>query len=278
MKTRISDPVKAQKEIKKMKHCSSVQVIPMIRATNDKSKRKVSGLVIQEELQHAIWWLLEQYTSPSNGALIKNLKSVNQSLGDYVLFHEENETLTDLVRIDMVTINGIETWLVQDFQLGPTKSKWFRGKSLESENSLHLAVLKFANIKITDADPENNREISAHEVRYLTREIITGLNGKTKLDEKKIGDEIEVSHTIEIEKTLQCFTGKSTTNSVLKDVKNKSEMEISKLREDKRWNEIRRASGEARKVAEKKFFNAYFGVDGVKEFTIDKLGRPVDSN
>ena len=255
-----------------MKHCSSIKVI---KATRDKSKRKFSGLVIQEELQHAIWWLLEQiaelYTSPSNGAFIRNLKSVNQYLGDYISFHEENEILTDLVRIDMVTINGIETWLVQDFHLGPKKSKWFRGKSLESENSLHLAVLKFANIKITDADPENNREISAHEVRCLTREIITGLNGKTKLDEKKIGDEIEVSHTIEIGKAVECFTGKSTTNDVPKAAKSGQEIKMRK-------QAIKIASVVARKLAEKKFFNAYFGVDGLEEFTVDELERPVDTN
>ena len=243
----------------------------MIRATNDKSKRKFHGLVIQEELQHAVWWLLEQYTSPSNGALIKNLKSVNQSLGDYVLFHEENDILTDLVRIDMVTVNGIETWLVQDFHSGPTKSKWFRGKSLESQNSLHLAVLKFANIKITDADPENNRAISAHEVRYLTREIINGLNGKTKWDERKIGDEIEVSHTIEIGNAVECFTGKARRNDNPKAVKSGQDRNM-------RTQATKKASVAAQKLAEEKFFNAYFGVDKVKEFTVDEIERPVDAN
>ena len=259
-----------------MKNCSSVQVI---KATDDTSEEDAPASIVKQ-VQNAIWWRIQHYESLSDETSIEmdiNLKSINQSLGDYVLWHDKNDKLTDLVQIDMVTLNGIETWLAQDFNLGPKKTIWFRGKSLDSETSLHLAILKFANVKITDVDPEHNQEMEQYQVRYLAREIIDGLAKRTQ-DQKKIGDEIEISYTIEIAKTLQRFTGKSTTNSVLKDVKDKSEKEIRELREDTRWKEYRRASGEAQKVAEKKFFNAYFGVDGVKAFIVDELERPVDTN
>ena len=261
MKTRFSDPIKAQEAIQNIKNCSSLQVIKGNDGAPDEN-----GSTIHEEVQHAIWWLLERYPSP-NDSSIQNLKSVNQSIGEYVLWHGENKKLTDLVAINMVTINGIETWVVQDFEKGPKESKWFKGKSCESQKALHHAMLKFANIKITDVDPEKNRDIDAHEVRYLIREIITGLKGKTKWEEKKTGDEIEVTHTIAVDQ--ECFIGKSTTSGNPKTEKSREQgMKMTK----------QRASVEARKLAEKKFFNAFFGVDGVKEFTVDELGRPVEAN
>ena len=142
----------------------------------------------------------------------------------------------------------------------------FRGRETVNESALHLAMLKYANIKLADVDEKKNRRINAHEVRYLIRDIIKELNGKTKWDENKTGDETEMSYTIEIGPDL--FVGKSKTSGVPKAEKSRDQgMKVTK----------QKASVEARKEAEKKFFNAFLGVDGIKEFTVDEIGRPVET-
>ena len=278
LKTRISDPIKAQEKIKKMKNCSGVHVLSATEASANYTS-EANGSEIIEELQNAIHWLFDRYTF-QNKATINNLKSFNQSIGDYALWHEENENLTDLVLINMITINGIETWLVQDFNFGPKKSKWFRGKSVESQNALHLAMLKFANIKVTDVDPKKNFEINGQNswdqelvLDNFINQIINELNAKNNRSDTGTADEVEMSYSIKIEKTSQCFTGKSKKYAVPKNVKDGQD-EMAKQRR----NLERTASREARKLAEKKFYNGYFGVDGVKKFTFDELGRPVDVN
>ena len=88
-KTCLSDPIQAQEEIRKMKDCSSVQVI---KAVDDTSKENGSASIVKQ-VQYAIWWLIGHYRSLSDEASIemdiKHLKSVNQSVGDYVLWHEK---------------------------------------------------------------------------------------------------------------------------------------------------------------------------------------------
>ena len=262
LKPQSSDPIKAQEAIRKMKHCSSVEVI---RATNETSEVNGPNKFILKELQSAIWWLVGYYSTNSFETSIKNLKSVHQSVSDCLLWYEENDTsLTVLVQIDMVTIYGIETWLVQDFDLGPEKSKWFRGKSSQCQWNFFLAMLKFANIRTT-MEKNVHRKMSTSEVKRQSGWIISRLNGKTKWEEKKTGDEIEVSYTIKIgrphQKSTECFTGKSKTNGAPKAVSSGEQIKIRK-----------EAGERARKMAEKQFFNAYFGVDGVKEFTVDEFG------
>ena len=125
-------------------------------------------------------------------------------------------------------------------------------------------MLKFANIKIADVDQTKNRQIDAHEIRHLTKEI---LKGKMLTQEKKNGDEIEVTFTIKI--GLDLFIGKSKTSGVPKAERSREQgMKMTK----------QKAHLEARKEAEKKFFNAFFDVDGIREFTVDEMGRPVETN
>ena len=51
---------------------------------------------------------------------------------------------------------------------------------------------------------------------------------------------------------------------------------IEKGRERRRMKFL--AEEEAKNEAENKFFNNFFGVDGIEEFTVDELGRPVGTN
>ena len=265
-KSHCSDPIMAQEAIRKMKNCSSVQIIRANDSMSDENIPPENLLKIQEEVKNAVRWLLKRYSEiySLNEFNITTWKSFHQSFGDYILWHEENKPTTDLIAINLFTISGIETWLVQDFEKGPKESKWFRGRSIsEFQHALHLAMLKFANIKIADVDQTKNRLIDAHEIRHLTKEI---LKGKTLTQEKKTGDEIEVTVTIKI--GLDLFIGKSKTSGVPKAERSREQgMKMTK----------QKAHLEARKEAEKKFFNAFFGVDGIREFTVDEMGRPVES-
>ena len=265
-KSHCSDPIIAQEAIRKMKNCSSVQIIRANDSMSDENIPPDNLLKIQEEVKNAVRWLLKRYSEiySLNEFNITTWKSFHQSFGDYILWHEENKPTTDLIAINLFTISGIETWLVQDFEKGPKESKWFRGRSIsEFQHALHLAMLKFANIKIADVDQTKNRLIDAHEIRHLTKEI---LKGKTLTQEKKTGDEIEVTVTIKI--GLDLFIGKSKTSGVPKAERSREQgMKMTK----------QKAHLEARKEAEKKFFNAFFGVDGIREFTVDEMGRPVES-
>ena len=266
-KSHCIDPIMAQEAIRKMKNCSSVQIIRANDSMSDENIPPDNLLKIQEEVKNAVRWLLKRYSEiySLNEFNITTWKSFHQSFGDYILWHEENKPTTDLIAINLFTISGIETWLVQDFEKGPKESKWFRGRSIsEFQHALHLAMLKFANIKIADVDQTKNRLIDAHEIRHLTKEI---LKGKTLTQEKKTGDEIEVTVTIKI--GLDQFIGKSKTSGVPKAERSREQgMKMTK----------QKAHLEARKEAEKKFFNSFFGVDGIREFTVDEMGRPVETN
>lgn len=266
-KSHYSDPIMAQEAIRKMKNCSSVRVIRANDSVPNENIPPENLLKIQEEVRNAVRWLLKRYSEiySLNEFNITTWKSFHQSFGDYILWHEENKPTTDLIAINLFTISGIETWLVQDFEKGPKESKWFRGRSIsEFHHALHLAMLKFANIKIADVDQTKNRQIDAHEIRHLTKEI---LKGKMLTQEKKNGDEIEVTFTIKI--GLDLFIGKSKTSGVPKAERSREQgMKMTK----------QKAHLEARKEAEKKFFNAFFDVDGIREFTVDEMGRPVETN
>ena len=268
-KSHCSDPIIAQEAIRKMKNCSSVQIIRASDSMPDDNIPPENLLKIQEEVRNAVRWLLNRYSEiySLNEFNITTWKSFHQSFGDYILWHEENKPTTDLIAINLFTISGIETWLVQDFEKGPKESKWFRGRSIsEFQHALHLAMLKFANIKIADVDQAKNRQIDAHEIRHLIKETLIGLKGKTKTEEMKNGDEIEVTFTIKV--GLDLFIGKSKTSGVPKAERSREQgMKITK----------QKAHLEARKEAEKNFFNAFFGVDGIREFTVDEMGRPVES-
>ena len=74
-----------------------------------------------------------------------------------------------------------------------------------------------------------------------------------------------MTYTIEIGPDL--YIGKSTTEG------------LSKAKEGiKQRRTLQRAKWKAENEAESKFFNNFFGVDGIKEFTIDEMGRPVETN
>ena len=149
-----------------------------------------------------------------------------------------------------------------------------RGKSINcSESADNFAILKYANIKTADVDPEKNRLINVDDKRSLISEICgkikiqRNLNGEMKIQrhENKNGNEIEMTYTIEIGHDL--FIGKSTTEGFSKAEKGREQRRMKLLAEEKAKNE-----------AENKLFNNFFGVDGIEEFTVDELGRPVGTN
>ena len=142
-----------------------------------------------------------------------------------------------------------------------------RGKSINYSNE-ELAILKYANIKLPDVDVEKNRQINTDKMRSLISSHIheeIRNSGKTKWHENKTGNEIEMTYTIEIGPDL--IIGKSTTSSLSKAEEGREQR-----------NPRQKAISEAMNEAKKKFNNHFFGVDGIKEFTIDEMGRPVETN
>ena len=141
-----------------------------------------------------------------------------------------------------------------------------RGKSIYYSD-VELAILKYANIKLPDVDVEKNRQINTDKMRSLISSHIheeIRNSGKTKWHENKTGNEIEMTYTIEIGPDL--IIGKSTTSGLSK---------AGFLHEER--IEKQKARKEARNEAENKFSNNFFGVHGIEEFTVDELGRPVES-
>ena len=140
-----------------------------------------------------------------------------------------------------------------------------RGKSINYSNE-ELAILKYANIKLVDVDVEKNTQIKTYEKRPLISRIHEEIrnSGKFKWHENKTGNEIEMTYTIEIGPDL--IIGKSKTSGLSK-AENLYEQSIAK----------QKARKEARNEAENKFSNNFFGVHGIEEFTVDELGRPVES-
>ena len=137
-----------------------------------------------------------------------------------------------------------------------------RGKSIYYSD-VELAILKYANIKLPDVDVEKNRQINTDKMRSLISSHIheeIRNSGKTKWHENKTGNEIEMTYTIEIGPDL--IIGKSTTSGL-----SKAEERIAK----------KKARREAMNEAEDKFSNHFFGVDGIEEFTVDEMGRPVET-
>ena len=143
-----------------------------------------------------------------------------------------------------------------------------RGKSIGCSDPEDLAILKYANIKIADVNTEKNRLIDEDDKFSLISsisEVMIDMNGKIRWHENKIGNEIEMTSTIEIGPDL--YIGKSTTEG------------LSKAKEGiEQRRTLQRAKWKARNEAERKLFNNFFGVDGIKEFTIDEMGRPVETN
>ena len=142
-----------------------------------------------------------------------------------------------------------------------------RGKSINWSEPADFAIFKYANIKTADVDSEKNRLINADEKRSLISQIREEMNGemKTQRHENKNGNEIEMTYTIEIGPDL--FIGKSTTMGFSKAEKGREQRRMKILAERGAKNE-----------AEIKFFNNFFGVDGIEDFTVDELGRPVGTN
>ena len=73
-----------------------------------------------------------------------------------------------------------------------------RGKSINcSESADNFAILKYANIKTADVDPEKNRLINDDDKRSLISQICEEMNGemKTQWHENKNGNEIEMTYT-----------------------------------------------------------------------------------
>ena len=140
-----------------------------------------------------------------------------------------------------------------------------RGKSINCSESEDFAILKYANIKTADVDTAKNRLINANDKRSLISQICGEMIGemKTQWHENKNGNEIEITYTIEFGPDL--FIGKSPTEGLSKAEKG-------------RERKILIAKEEAENEAENKFFNNFFGVDGIEEFTVDELGRPVETN
>ena len=141
-----------------------------------------------------------------------------------------------------------------------------RGKSIYYSD-VELAILKYANIKLPDVDVEKNRQINTDKMRSLISSHIheeIRNSGKTKWHENKTGNEIEMTYTIEIGPDL--IIGKSTTSG-LSEAKFLHEQRLAK----------QKARKEAMNEAENKFSNNFFGVSGIEEFTVDEMGRPVET-
>ena len=109
-----SDPEKAMEAIRKMKYCSGVTTIKAVDEINNN---------VRDVIQYAVKPLIEDYWPDSdNQKGIEDLKSVFEG---YLRWYEEDNK-TDLIHISMLTITGIEMWVVEDFNKGHKESKWFR--------------------------------------------------------------------------------------------------------------------------------------------------------
>ena len=142
-----------------------------------------------------------------------------------------------------------------------------RGKSINWSEPADFAIFKYANIKTADVDTAKNRLINANDKRSLISQICGEMIGemKTQWHENKNGNEIEITYTIEFGPDL--FIGKSTTEGLSKAEKGREQRRIILI-----------AKEEAENEAQNRFFNNFFGVDGIEEFTVDELGRPVETN
>jgi len=108
-----SDPEKAREAIRKMEYCSRVTTIKAVDDINCN---------VRERVKDAVKSYIFGYWGDSDNSVIEHLKPV---IDDYVRWYEE-EHRTDLVLVNMLTITGIEVWVVEDFDKGPKESKWFR--------------------------------------------------------------------------------------------------------------------------------------------------------
>ena len=109
----LSDPEKAREAIRKMEYCLRVTTL---RAVDDINRN------VREVVKDAVKSYIFDYWGDSDNPVIEHLKPV---IDDYVRWYEE-EHRTDLVLVNMLTITGIEVWVVEDFDKGPKESKWFR--------------------------------------------------------------------------------------------------------------------------------------------------------
>ena len=123
-----SDPNEAREAIRKMRNCSKVTTLKAVVVETEISDEESN---VRDEVRNAVSYLIDgpMIDDPSDGywpsaekPSIENLKSI---IEDYVCWYQE-EHRTDLVIVNMLTITGIEIWVVEDFDKGPKESKWFR--------------------------------------------------------------------------------------------------------------------------------------------------------
>ena len=112
-----------------MRNCSKVTTLKAVVVETEISDEESN---VRDEVRNAVSYLIDgpMIDDPSDGywpsaekPSIENLKSIME---DYVCWYEEEEHRTDLVIVNMLTITGIEIWVVEDFDKGPKESKWFR--------------------------------------------------------------------------------------------------------------------------------------------------------
>ena len=179
----------------------------------------------------------------------------------------------------MLLPNGIEHWLVRDFESGPGRSKWFRGVSvlpnedwdaLKGRRMAKLNIIGLTNSAINAYYYEHYLVQNREKIPWLKiAETVVFEHDETAFCENLDCQELKTDNAFEAIATFGVSYGDANEVRYI----GKSTRPLKKTRRPK--NEKETMEKEAKKAALMEYFKDRFGFTNFNDIFTDELHRPI---
>ena len=280
---RNEDPKEAMKQIKELKTCLRFRQPPKPFPAEDNFKRAC------EETLKKLWNMEPRLRDSKFVKIKKYIDRYTYAYGVNRLDREMDEIFTNcFTQIEMLLPNGYEYFYVENFEKGPSQSKWYRAESSDDCKAYLLAQLNVMGITKTTIDrlqyihylKKKSEKVSWFDfaygvvtnVKYLEI-LFPSVTSYDLVDFEFV--EAETDATKEVNASLEFATYDDGPRATFKTYHGKSTRPLKTTRQPK--NEKVIMVREAKKAALVECCTELFGFDKFDDWCVDELGRSIES-